>query len=81
VHPVRVLAFDDAGPGADPAVPLRAARLSAAPPPGLTPAAYLAWLRGYLGNQRPPFDAQTTVSGAVVTIRFSSPSPLGLLNG
>jgi hypothetical protein len=81
VHPVRVLAFADAGPGADPAVPLRAARLAAAAVPGLTRAGYVAWLRGYVRGQRPPYDGQASVSGAVVTIQFSSPGPLGLLAG
>jgi hypothetical protein len=81
VHRVRVLGFADAGPGAGPAVPLRAARLAAAAVPGLTRAGYVAWLRGYVRGQRPPYDGQTAVSGAVVTIRFSSPSPLGLLAG
>ncbi|HMH93794.1 MAG TPA: hypothetical protein VK586_22275, partial [Streptosporangiaceae bacterium] len=81
VHPVQVLAFADAGPGADPAVPLRAARLAgSAVPPGLTQAAYVAWLRGYVRGQRPPYDGRTSVTGTVVTIQFSSPSPLGLLS-
>ena len=81
VHPVEVLAFADAGPGADPAVPLRAARLAgSAVPPGLTEAGYVAWLRSFVGGQRPPYDGQLSVSGSVVTIQFSSPSPLGLLS-
>jgi hypothetical protein len=80
VHPVQVLGFADAGPGADPAVPLRAARLAgSAVPAGLTQAGYVAWLRGYVRGQRPPYDGQTSVSGTVVTIRYASPSPLGLL--
>jgi hypothetical protein len=79
-HPVQVLAFADAGPGADPAVPLRAARLAVtAAPRGLGQPAYVAWLRGYVRGQRPPYDALTSVAGAVVTIQFSSPSPLGLI--
>jgi hypothetical protein len=80
VHPVQVLAFADAGPGADPMVPLRSARLAgSAVPPGLSQAAYVAWLRGYVRGQRPPYDALTSVAGSVVTIQFSSPSPLGLI--
>jgi len=40
----------------------------------------VAWLRGYVRGQRPPYDGQTSASGSVVTIQFSSPSPLGLLS-
>jgi hypothetical protein len=80
VHPVQVLSFGASGPGADAAVPLRSAQLAGdAAPAGLSEAAYLAWLQSYLGSQRPPYDAQTSVDGSVVTVRFSSPSPLGLL--
>jgi hypothetical protein len=82
VHPVRVLAFADAGPAADPAIPLRSAQLSAAAAPaGMPPSGYVSWLMTYVRSQRPPFDAQASVSGPVVTIRFSTPSPLGLLGG
>ena len=82
VHPLRVLSFGDSGPGADPAVPLRSAELAAsAAPAGLSRAAYLAWLRSYFSGQRPPYNAQTSVHGSVVTVVVSSPSPLGLLGG
>ncbi len=80
VHPLRVLSFGDSGPGADPAVPLRSAELASSPAPaGLSPAAYLAWLRSYFSGQRPPYNARTSAHGSVVTVVVSSPSPLGLL--
>jgi len=86
VHPVQVLAFTDAGPGADTSMPLRSAELASADhPAGMSESSYVDWLRGVLRGQRPPYDSQISVAGAqgqpVVDVQFAAPSPLGLLKG
>jgi hypothetical protein len=83
-HSVRVLSFDNAGPGADPGMPLRSAVLSGADPTGaMTQSAYAAWLLGALGGQRPPYAAQVSAARVqghpVVELQFTAPSPLGLI--
>ncbi len=80
IHPVQVLAFAGAGPGADPGLPLSSAQLSADPPAGGLPAAaYATWLLGWLATQRPPFNAISSRTGTTVTVTFTSPPPLGLI--
>jgi hypothetical protein len=76
--PVRVVAFGDAGPGAGPGVPLRAAEVQTALP------GVLRRMLGFLRAQRPPFlpaRAGIARSGGrpVLTIEFAAPSPVGLL--
>jgi hypothetical protein len=76
--PVRIVAFGDAGPGASPGVPLRAAEVQTALPE------MLRRILGFLHAQRPPFRAaQSGIAGRagrpVLTIEFGAPSPLGLL--
>jgi hypothetical protein len=76
--PVRVIAFGDAGPGASPGVPLRAAEVQTALPE------VLRRILGFLRAQRPPFlvaRAGIARSGGrpVLTIEFAAPSPVGLL--
>jgi len=76
--PVRVTAFIDAGPGAGPGLPLRAAELTAG---NATVRKMLAFFRA----QRPPYlVAQAAIAAApdgesVLTVEFAAPAPLGLL--
>ena len=80
-EPVQILAFSDDGPGASPGTPLRTAEITAA---AAAARAMLVFVRA----QRPPFlPARSGLSGApggrgagtVLTIGFTAPSPLGLL--
>jgi hypothetical protein len=80
---VSVAAFGDAGPGADPQLPLRWAVLTV-PPHVADPVAYLQSLVGFLRTQLPPVQpARVRVTGtgsrALVQIEFYAPTPLGLL--
>jgi len=76
--PVRVLAFGDLGPGASMGTPLRSAQILAS---GASAPAMLAFVRA----QRPPYlPAQSGLSPAPggeteLTIAFTAPGPLGLL--
>ncbi|MGH3256925.1 MAG: hypothetical protein ACRDOU_16270 [Streptosporangiaceae bacterium] len=76
--PVHVLAFGDLGPGASMGTPLRSAQILAA---GASGPAMLAFVRA----QRPPYlPAQSSLSlapggGTELTIAFTAPGPLGLL--
>ena len=80
-EPVQILAFSDDGPGAGPGTPLRTAEITAAV---AAAQAMLVFVRA----QRPPFlPARSGLSAApggrgartVLTIGFTAPSPLGLL--
>jgi hypothetical protein len=86
IHPVRVLSFGDAAPGAAPGIPLTSAQLSAAAAPGgMTQRGYVRWLLGFLRGQRPPYVSVATTARQqgtqVVQIRFARPTPLGLIAG
>ena len=75
--PVHVVAFGDGGPGASMGTPLRAAEILAS---GASGRAMLA----FVNAQRPPYLAQASLSAGpggqtVLTISFTAPSPLGLL--
>jgi hypothetical protein len=77
-EPVRVKAFTDAGPGAGPDLPLRAAELTAS---NTAAQKMLAFFRA----QRPPYlFAQAAIAAvpggeSVLTVEFAAPAPLGLL--
>jgi hypothetical protein len=77
-EPVRVTAFLDDGPGAGPGLPLRAAELTAS---NTTAPKMLAFFRA----QRPPYLLTQAAIAAgpggesVLTVEFSAPAPLGLL--
>jgi hypothetical protein len=84
VHPVRILAFGDPGPGASSGIPLCSADLSgSARAAGMSDASYQRWLMAFLRFQRPPFAASIAVlrqgGQPIVRVQFSMPSPLGLL--
>jgi hypothetical protein len=82
-RPVSVAAFGDAGPGADPQLPLRSAALTV-PPRATDPVAYLRSVLGFMRTQLAPVQpAGLRVTGAgasaVVQIEYYAPTPLGLL--
>jgi tetratricopeptide (TPR) repeat protein len=80
---LHVIGFGDSGPGADPALPLRSAEISATGPAASTGA--LGPLLAFLRAQRAPYlAASMTVTRlrtgqAVLRFAFGGPSPLGLL--
>jgi hypothetical protein len=72
-EPVQIQAFGGGGPGASPGTPLRTAEIAA---PAATAQAMLAFVRA----QRPPYlPARSGLSRGVLTVDFTVPSPLGLL--
>ena len=72
-EPVQIQAFGGGGPGASPGTPLRTAEIAA---PVVTAQAMLAFVRA----QRPPYlPARSGLSRGVLTVEFTAPSPLGLL--
>jgi hypothetical protein len=77
-EPVRIVAFGGTGPGAGPGTPLRAAEIAA-------PAATAQRMLGFVRAQRPPYLPVRSVlsrgpaAQTVLSIEFSAPSPLGLL--
>ncbi len=82
-HPVQIISFGDANPGAGPAIPLRSADLSGADhASGLSAGAYRRWLVGFLRAQRANYRAtsitlRSAAGGAtVVRIEFAAPSEL-----
>ena len=83
-HPLNIVGFGSASPGASPGVPLRSAEITGAVPAGSGPAS-LHSLMTVLQAQRPPYlpsvleIVRIPPSGAVLRIGFPVPSPLGLL--
>ena len=86
-HPIRILGFYDRGPRSAQGVPFSSAELegydAAA---GISAGSYLRWLLAFLRGQRAPYwpaSVTTTLVGRheIVRVRFSRPSPIGLLNG
>jgi len=85
VHPVQIVTFSGAAPGAAPGIPLRTAVLfPASGSPGR--AAVLSELRGFLHAQQPPYLPASTqivpvaAGQSALRIQFAAPSPLGLLS-
>jgi hypothetical protein len=84
-HPITIIAFTDRAPRAGPGVPLAVVRLAGADSQaGLSQAAYQRWLLAFLHQQRAQFrPLSVTITHArghpVVVIRYSRPTPLGLL--
>jgi hypothetical protein len=72
-EPVRIQAFGGGGPGAGPGTPLRTAEIAA---PAATAQAMLAFVHA----QRAPYlPVRSGLSRGVLTLEFTAPSPLGLL--
>jgi hypothetical protein len=81
-HPVHVVAFGDANPGAGAGIPLRSAGLAGADSAsGLSATAYQRWLLSFLRAQQLKYRAASIVvqhtadGGAVVWMEFAAPSP------
>ena len=85
-HPVNVVEFGDAAPGASAGVPVREMEISAAGNPAYRPAE-LQRIRSSVVAQRAAFlPAQVSVvrlagGGTALRIAFGAPGPLGLLRG
>jgi predicted Ser/Thr protein kinase len=82
-HPVRIVDFVDQSPGGGPASLLRSVDLATADGSAhLTDAAYLSWMRTFLGVQRAPYSPawsqQVTLrtGQSVLRIGYGAPSPL-----
>lgn len=80
-HPLHVIAFGDANPGADPGVPLRSVDLAGTDrAAGLGPAAYQHWLLSFLHAQQADYlatsiTAERAANGrTVVDVEFAAPS-------
>jgi len=86
-HPIRILGFFDRGPRSAQGVPLGGAELAGYhAAAGVSAGGYLRWLLVFLRGQRAPYwptSVTTTRVGGheIVRVRFSRPSPIGLLNG
>ena len=85
LHPLDIAGFSRPSPGASAGVPLRAADITGAAPPGSRQPVPLHSLMVILQAQRPPYlpsslkIVRTTPGGAVLRIGYPVPSPLGLL--
>ncbi len=86
-HPIQILGFFDRAPGAGEGIPLSGVELAGSDSAsGLSAASYESWLLGFLHSQRAPYLA-TSITKAItrgreeVFVRFSRPSPIGLLSG
>jgi len=79
-QPVRVLAFTDPSPGANPAIPLRGAEIAPSQD-GSAGRARLRLMRSFLEAQRPPFvPLRITLDGSSsLNLEYAAPIPLGLL--
>jgi hypothetical protein len=84
-QPVDILDFENIGPGADPAIPLRFMDLAESDPAARTAGpAYLRALRASLGAMSARFRPTSIRTGvlhgqAVLRIEFTAPTPFGLL--
>jgi len=79
-QPVRITAFDDPSPGADPAVPLRGAEIAPLGT-GAHAAAGLRSLLSFINAQRQPFLPLKAIPAgtSALTVVYAAPSPLGLI--
>jgi serine/threonine protein kinase len=82
-HPVDIVAFVDQSPGGGPASLMRAVDLATVDSKAhMTPAAYLAWIKGFIEAQRaqylPVWTQQVTppTGQSVLQIAYGAPSPL-----
>ena len=81
-HPLHIIAFSDANPGAGAGIPLRSAGLAGADrASGLSASAYQRWLVSLLRAQQLNYRARsisvqhTADGGTVVWVEFAAPSP------
>jgi hypothetical protein len=77
---MRIVAFSDPSPGANAAVPFRAAEIA---PLGGRRGTALRLALAFFEGQRPPFvPLRTRIDGnSVLLVEYAAPSPLGLLSG
>ena len=81
-HPIQIVAFGDANPGAGSVIPFRSADLAGADQAsGLSAAAYQRWLVDFLRAQRAEYRATAVTvvpasGGPVVRIEFAAPSEI-----
>jgi hypothetical protein len=82
-HPLDIVAFVDQSPGGGPASLMRAVDLATVDgKANMTPAAYLAWMKGFIEAQRaqylPVWTQQVTppAGQSVLQIAYGAPSPL-----
>jgi len=86
-HPIQILGFFDRAPGAGQGIPLSGVELAGSDSSaGMSAASYQNWLVGFLHSQRAPYLAASITKAVVhgrdvVFVRFSRPSPIGLLSG
>jgi hypothetical protein len=86
-HPIEILGFFDRAPGAGSGIPLSGVELAGSDgSSGMNAAGYQHWLLGFLHSQRAPYLAASITKAVVhgrdvVFVRFSRPSPIGLLSG
>ncbi len=86
-HPIQILGFFDRAPGAGVGIPLSGVELAGSDgASGLSAASYQRWLLGFLRDQRAPYLAASITKAVahgrdVIFVRFSYPSPIGLLSG
>jgi hypothetical protein len=85
LHPIDIISFGGASPGASAGVPLRSADITGGTVPGGHQPAPLATLSAFLRAQRPPYLPSTleivraSPQQTVLSVGFALPSPLGLL--
>ena len=86
VHPLRIVAFGDSGPGASADIPLRSAELAELDgKPGTSSSAFIQSMLAYLHTESPRYrPAHTEVvrldGQTVLRVEFAAPSPLGLIS-
>jgi hypothetical protein len=86
-HPIQILGFFDRAPGAGEGIPLSGVELAGSDSSsGMDAASYQRWLLGFLHSQRAPYLAASITKSIVhgrdvIFVRFTRPSPIGLLSG
>lgn len=84
-HPLRIVSFGDASPGAAAGTPLRSATLQGGASSPAANAGILSWVRSFLNAQQQPFRPASTsmvrlASGqSALYVQYSAPAPLGVL--
>jgi hypothetical protein len=85
LHPVNIISFGGASPGASAGVPLRSADITGIAPPGGQQPPSLATLTAFLRAQRAPYlpssleIVRISPQQTVLSVGYPVPSPLGLL--
>jgi hypothetical protein len=82
-QPLRIVALGDASPGADPAAPLRSAKIAPLAARGNAALAGVRSMQSFVASQQPSFAplGATIAPGPALSVQYAAPSPLGLLGG